>query len=229
MDDLDRKMDEDKRLAPTTTVGTHTVNAVVKGALAKQSKMTAFSERAKRKANETIKSVILPMAKDLAFNTLEDFGRRIIYRDENYDDGYYASPKRYNGYYDYSGYSTRPYTGSRRYGSGSRGYSTGKASQETTPTNSRMITLYSLDDIHTFEDEINRTMFEYGVASMADCYAAASMGNIILPTDYNVGFNASNNKDGIHVTWKTIRGRDEHNRPIESYIIILPPLEDLPR
>lgn len=229
LDELKQEADEYKREG-IVRVGDHEVKVVAGdngGISVKPTTFDKFKRRAENKARETVNNVFIPYLRDLAYNTLDDFAYRLIFRDS--DD----TPVR-NG-----GTRRKSYAGFTDYGYKSTGWSTGQSTARSTSSSRedpysqedaeiyRSIILPNIGDVENVFREVNRVMEKYGYAFVSDAYVAAKQSNKINDTDLNYGWSIDRYPNGIPTAWDRMNGRDKDNRPITVFRCRFPEPEDI--
>lgn len=232
LDELKQEADEYKREG-IVRVGDHEVKVVAGdngGISVKPTTFDKFKRRAENKARETVNNVFIPYLRDLAYNTLDDFAYRLIFRDS--DD----TPVR-NG-----GTRRKSYAGFTDYGYKSTGWSTGWSTARSARSASssredpysqedaeiyRSIILPNIGDVENVFREVNRVMEKYGYAFVSDAYVAAKQSNKINDTDLNYGWSIDRYPNGIPTAWDRMNGRDKDNRPITVFRCRFPEPEDI--
>lgn len=225
LDELKQKADESRREG-LIRVGDQEVKVVVGdngGISVKPTPFDKFKKRAESKARETVNNVLIPYLRDLAYNTLDDFAYRLIFRDS--DD----TPVR-NG-----GSRRKSSAGFTDYGFRSTGFSTSRpvSSPREDPyfrENAevyRSIILPNIGDVENVFREVNRVMAKYGWVSVSAAYAAAKQSSKIQDTDLNYGWTIDRYPNGIPTAWDRMNGRDKDNRPITVFRCRFPEPEDI--
>lgn len=230
--DINKKLDELKQEADEyrkegiVRVGDHEVKVVAGdngGISIKPTTFDKFKRRAENKARETVNNVFIPYLRDLAYNTLDDFAYRLIFRDSD-------NTPVHNG-----GSRRKSSVGFTDYGFRSTGVSTSRSSSSyiSDPYFSedaelyRSIILPNIGDVENVFREVNRVMAKYGQASVSDAYAAAKQSNKIQETDLNYGWSIDRYPNGIPTAWDRMNGRDKDNRPITVFRCRFPEPEDI--
>ena len=233
--DINKKLDELKQEADEyrkegiVRVGDHEVKVVAGdngGISVKPTAFDKFKRRAENKARETVNNVFIPYLRDLAYNTLDDFAYRLIFRDS--DD----TPVR-NG-----GTRRKSYAGFTDYGYKSTGWSTDRSARSASSSREdpysqedaeiyRSIILPNIGDVENVFREVNRVMEKYGYAFVSDAYVAAKQSNKINDTDLNYGWSIDRYPNGIPTAWDRMNGRDKDNRPITVFRCRFPEPEDI--
>ena len=229
LDELKQEADEYKREG-IVRVGDHEVKVVAGdngGISVKPTTFDKFKRRAENKARETVNNVFIPYLRDLAYNTLDDFAYRLIFRDS--DD----APVR-NG-----GTRRKSYAGFTDYGYKSTGWSTGWSTARSASSSRedpysqedaeiyRSIILPNIGDVENVFREVNRIMEKYGYAFVSDAYVAAKQSNKINDTDLNYGWSIDRYPNGIPTAWDRMNGRDKDNRPTTVFRCRFPEPEDI--
>lgn len=229
LDELKQEADEYKREG-IVRVGDHEVKVVAGdngGISVKPTTFDKFKRRAENKARETVNNVFIPYLRDLAYNTLDDFAYRLIFRDS--DD----TPVRN------SGTRRKSYAGFTDYGYKSTGWSTGRSTARSASSSRedpysqedaeiyRSIILPNIGDVENVFREVNRIMEKYGYAFVSDAYVAAKQSSKINDTDLNYGWSIDRYPNGIPTAWDRMNGRDKDNRPITVFRCRFPEPEDI--
>lgn len=230
--DINKKLDELKQEADIhkkegiVRVGDHEVKVVAgdnRGISVKPTTFDRIKKRAEDKARETVNNVLIPYLRDLAYNTLDDFAYRLIFRDN--DD----TPVR-NG-----GSRRKSSAGFTDYGYRSTGWGTARSTspsredpyfRETAETY-RSIILPNIGDVENVFREVNRVMAKYDRAFVSDAYVAAKQSSKIQETDFNYGWSIDSYPNGIPTAWDRMNGRDKDNRPITVFRCKFPEPEDI--
>ena len=233
--DINKKLDELKQEADEyrkegiVRVGDHEVKVVAGdngGISVKPTIFDKFKRRAENKARETVNNVFIPYLRDLAYNTLDDFAYRLIFRDS--DDTQVR-----NG-----GTRRKSSVGFTDYGYKSTGWSTARSARSASSSREdpysqedaelyRSIILPNIGDVENVFREVNRVMAKYGQASVSDAYAAAKQSNKIQETDLNYGWSIDRYPNGIPTAWDRMNGRDKDNRPTTVFRCRFPEPEDI--
>ena len=233
MDDVDAKLSSLKAEAAVESVSNsvHEVSKVANGTIVKPKKQSLAAQFIKTKVKDTMVSVLEPMAKDLIYNTLNDFTSRIIYK----NDGMYGGPSQWqsggNGYRDYGSYggvsrprntNSRGYSMGNGYGNGNRGYTQDTPSRTGSIYDYRQFAVDDIREVNKVYDELNSTMFRYGNATVADVYRALGHESQIINTDLNWGWRVEDYPRGLEAKYSWIQYGDQGAPKKTKYRLDLP-------